>query len=315
MSTTPATELYRAYRPTLFKHIVGQDTVLSTIKGFFDSNKVPHVLLFSGASGCGKTTMARIMKIKLGCGDADFQEMNCADFRGIDMVRDIRTRMGLSPIGGKCRIWLIDEAHQMSSQAQNAFLKMLEDTPGHVYFFLATTDPQKLLPTIRTRCTELVLKSMTRESLKKMMQNVLVQAKQEDAIPDWTEVFDTICDYAEGSGRKALVMLNTALGQKTAEEMVEVVKSTVASPKAIALAQALLQPDASWKPVAALVKDLEEDPESLRWMILGYMTNVLLGGGKLAPRAFDVINIFERNFYDSKKAGLASACYAVVYRK
>jgi DNA polymerase-3 subunit gamma/tau len=310
-----ATELYRVHRPTLFKQMVGQETAIATIKGFFEKSMVPHVILLSGPSGCGKTTIARIMQTKLQCGAGDFQEVNCADFRGIDMVRDIRNRMGLSPIGGKCRIWLIDEAHQMSSQAQNAFLKMLEDTPGHVYFFLATTDPQKLLPTIRTRCTEIAVKSLSRAALCLMMKAVLEKAGATGNLKDWTEVLDTICDYAEGSARKALVLLNSALGLKTAEEMVDAVKSTLASPKAIALAQALLSPDVSWKPVAAMVKDLEEDPETLRWMILGYMTNVLLGGGKLAPRAFDVINIFERNFYDSKRAGLASACYAVVHRK
>lgn len=312
MSTT--TELYRLYRPSTFKQLVGQENAVATIKGFFDAKKVPHVWLLTGASGCGKTTIARIMKSKMECGDADFNEINAADFRGIDTVRDIRNRMGLAPIGGKCRIWLVDEAHQLSSQAQNALLKILEDTPGHVYFFLCTTDPQKLLPTIRTRCTEIVLKPLTRQHLIAMMTSIVVKEGKAELV-DWTEVFDTICDYAEGSARKALVMLHMAFGRASVEEMVEAVKATVASPKAVELARELLKPDVSWKPVSNLIKELEEDPESLRWMILGYMTGVLLGGGKLAPRAFDIINIFERNFYDSKKAGLASACYAVVHRK
>lgn len=312
--TTQPTELYRVHRPKTFKGVVGQESALATIKGFFEQGKVPHVILLAGPSGCGKTTIARILKTKLECGDADFQELNCADFRGIDMVRDIRNRMGLAPIGGKVRIWLIDEAHQMSSQAQNAFLKILEDTPGHVFFVLATTDPQKLLPTIRTRATEIILKAVKRDALTSLMQTVIEKEGRTEAV-DWTDVLSTICDHAEGSPRKALVLLNAVINLPTAEQMVDAVKATIASPKAIELARELLNPQAAWGTVAKLLKELEEDPEQLRWMVLGYCTNVLLGGGKLAPRAFDIINIFERNFFDSKKAGLASACYAVVFRK
>ena len=153
-------ELYKKYRPKNFKRIVGQPTITEQLTSMTRSNQFPHSSLFSGPSGCGKTTLARIMRNKLDCGDQDFQEVNCADFRGIDMVRDIRNRMNLAPIGGECRVWLIDEAHQLSSQAQNAFLKILEDTPSHVYFMLATTDPQKLIPTIRTRCAEFKVSSL-----------------------------------------------------------------------------------------------------------------------------------------------------------
>src|SRR5690606_3369465 len=108
---------------------------------------IPHAMLFTGPSGCGKTTLARILRVKLRCSDNDFQEINAADFRGIDSIRSMRQQVGAAPLGGDSRIWLIDEAHSMTADAQNAFLKLLEDTPRHVYFFLATTDPQKLKKT------------------------------------------------------------------------------------------------------------------------------------------------------------------------
>jgi len=140
-------------------------------------NKVPHTLLFSGPPGCGKTTLARILRKKLNCGKYDFSEVNCADFRGIDMVRDIRSHLQQAPISGDCRVWLIDEAHKLSNDAQNAFLKMLEDTPNHVYFFLATTNPQKLLKTIRTRCTEVVVKSLGDKNMEELIDDVIVGEK------------------------------------------------------------------------------------------------------------------------------------------
>ena len=158
-------ELYKKHRPKNLKRVFGQSVAIGTLKPLIEAKQVPHSLLLTGPSGCGKTTLARILVKELKCAKADFMEVNCADFRGIDTVRDIRTRMMQAPIGGDCRVWLIDEAHMLTSAAQTAFLKMLEDTPDHIYFFLATTHPQKLLKTIKTRCTEIKLKEMTAKYL------------------------------------------------------------------------------------------------------------------------------------------------------
>src|SRR5688572_25883760 len=140
-------ELYKKFRPKTLKGVVGQEGAVSSLQSMIDKGRLPHTILFSGPSGCGKTTIARILKGILECSDLDFFEINCADFKGIDMVRDIRRYVGIPPLHGKSRVWLIDEAHQLTKDAQNAFLKLLEDTPKHAYFMLATTDPQKLLPT------------------------------------------------------------------------------------------------------------------------------------------------------------------------
>src|SRR6185369_12680477 len=90
------------------------------------------------------------------CHNHDFHELNCAEVRGIDTIRGIQTQMGFAPLR-KSRCWLIDEAHKLTGDAQNALLKTLEDTPEHVYFILATTDPEKLIATVRNRCTEIRL--------------------------------------------------------------------------------------------------------------------------------------------------------------
>jgi DNA polymerase-3 subunit gamma/tau len=150
-------EFHLSQRPTTFGEVVGQPRAVAQLTQMGRDDRRPHLLLFVGPSGCGKTTLARIVRRKLRCGEADFMEVNAANNRGIDMVRDIEQRIGLAPIDGDCRVWLIDEAHALTPDAQGAFLKILEEPPSHVYFMLATTDPQKLKPTIRTRATEIVV--------------------------------------------------------------------------------------------------------------------------------------------------------------
>lgn len=308
MSIT-ATELYRKHRPTTFKAVIGQQRAVSMLKEMVTNDRVPHALLFVGGSGCGKTTLARIIKEKMECSDNDFVEVNCADFRGIDMVREIRNRMGLSPIGGKCRMWLIDECHQLSKDAQNALLKMLEDTPAHVYFMLATTDPQKLLTTIRTRCTEVKLVELKAADMTALLQTTA--EKEGKTLSE--EVLARLVEYACGSARKALVLLNQVINIEGDEAQLDAIASSDSKTKAIELARALLQ-KAPWAEVAAILKDLDEEPESLRRMVLSYASNVLLGGGKAAPRAFLLCDVFQHHFYDSGKPGLVTACYAVCSR-
>lgn len=273
-----------------------------------DNNNVPHSILFTGPSGCGKTTIARILKSQLCCADFDFQEINCADFRGIDTIRDIRQRMNQAPMDGDCKIWLIDECHMLSTQAQNAFLKILEDTPKHVYFFLATTIPQKLLKTIKTRCTEIQLKEIKSKPLYKLIQYT---AKKEK-FPITEEVIETIIDHSEGSARKALVLLDQILNIEGEEEQIECIIASDSKTNAIEIARLLINPRTKWKDMGKILREIDEDAESLRYMILAYMTAILTKGGKLAPRAFVIIESFRDNFYDSKKAGLVAACYEVI---
>ena len=120
-------------------------------------------ILFTGPSGTSKTTLARIYKNHIGCSDMDFVELNAANFKGIDTVRDIIRDMNLSPMKGPVRMWLIDECHKMTNDAQNAFLKSLEDVPSHVRFCLATTDSSKLLKTLVSRCHKVQTKLLTAE--------------------------------------------------------------------------------------------------------------------------------------------------------
>lgn len=300
-------ELYKKYRPRNFKEVVGQKEVVKQLVSMGKREQFPHASLFSGPSGCGKTTLARIIRDKLDCGDHDFAEVNCADFRGIDMVRDIRGRMNLAPMSGETRVWLIDEAHQLSSQAQNAFLKILEDTPAHVYFMLATTDPQKLLNTIRTRCTHFKVNSLTSSQAEELIEKV--SSREEIKLEE--DVVDELIKHGEGSPRKLLVMLDAVRHLEEAEA-IKTLKNTEAKTEAIQICRVLINPRSTWGDMTQVLKKVEEEPESIRWMVLGYMNNVMLKGGKTIGRAYIAIEAFREPFYNTKKAGLTAACYEVI---
>lgn len=306
-------ELYRKHRPTSFAQVLGQDEAVGMLVEFGKRNAMPHCLLFTGPSGCGKTTLARIVRTKMKCGDADYQELNTADFRGIDMVREIRARMNLSPMSGKVRMWLVDEAHKLTNDAQNAFLKMLEDPPRHVYFILATTDPNRLLKTIRTRATEIKLRPLKDKEMAELLNRT---CKEEAGSTLCEEVRDKIIDLADGSPRKALVLLNQIMGiEGSTEDALAALSGGVAEQDAIELARLLMSPKVSWPSVAKILKsisDLETEAEGIRRLVLSYMSSVALGNGKGVARAIDVIDCFRTPYYDTGRAGLLLSCWDAI---
>lgn len=304
-------ELYRKHRPKKLAELVGNAPAKKTLAKMVEKGTVPHCLMFTGPSGTGKTTAARILKRALGCSNHDFAELNAADFRGIDMVRDIRSRVNLVPLNGKVRIWLLDEAHQLSQPAQHALLKLIEDTPSHAYFFLCTTHPQGLLKTIHTRATEIKLAPLKDEEAGELLKDIAQREKF--ALAD--DVADKIISVADGSPRKALVLLNQILAVDEVEEQLRIVSAGVAGAAAIDLARLLIKPRVPWKDVAAVLRGLDDEPESVRRLILGYAASVLLGGGALSEKASQIIMTFEKNFFDSGKPGLIGACFEIVSGK
>lgn len=310
-------ELYKRYRPKTLKAVLGQEGAIASLQKLIDKNRIPHALMFTGPSGCGKTTVGRILKDILECGDSDFVEVNAASSKGIDMIRSIGQHSNMSPMDGECRIWLIDEAHKLTSDAQHAFLKLLEDTPDHVYLMLATTDPQKLLKTIHTRCTEIKLAGMSAQALKRVIQRVC----DKEGFKLSEDVIDEIIDSSDSSARKALVILEQVAECEGEEAQIKAIQaSTFNKDEAINLARALFSArGTSWNEVAAILRNLsDQDVEGIRYQILGYARSCLIGKEgkpppmKFAAKAFKVIDIFGRNFYDSKQAGLAAACFEVI---
>jgi len=302
-------ELYKKHRPKKLKQLYGQAHIIKALKNKVKNNKVPHAILIGGPSGCGKTTIARILARHVGCGKHDFKEMNCADFRGIDMVRDIRRRINQAPLSGTAVMYLIDEAHKLSNDASNAFLKLLEDTPSHVYFVLCTTDPKKLIKEIHTRCTELTVKSLDSNALSFLLCNVVEKENKKIS----TVVIDKIIEICEGSARKALVLLDQIIDMKDETDMLETIQSASVETQAIEIARTLFKANISWTTMAKVLKNADlTEAESIRWMVLGYAKSIMLNGGKLSNKAYLVLDAFRDHFYDSKASGLVAACYEVV---
>ena len=164
--------LYRKYRPQTFADVVGQDHVTQTLARAVDEGFAHHAYLFTGPRGTGKTSTARILAKALNCergptsqpdntcdqcvaitrGSAlDVIEIDAASHGGVDDVRDLRERVTLAPVAGRNKVYIVDECHMLSTAGWNAFLKTVEEPPGHVTFVFATTEPHKVLPTILSR--------------------------------------------------------------------------------------------------------------------------------------------------------------------
>jgi len=300
-------ELYKKYRPKKFSEIVGQDALIDMIIQMLEERNFPQATLFIGPSGTGKTTLARIIAKKLKCKKHDLSEMNCADIRGIDNIRDIRARMSKSPLYGKHLIWIIDEAHKLSNDAQNALLKMLEDTPPHVYFMLATTDPHKIIKTIKTRCTEMATQLLDDDD----MQTLIKTTTKRDGRKVPKKVVASIVHASEGSARKGMVLLNKVIYAKSEERMLDLIEKATVTQKSIEIARILFKKKPKWNQVAKILKEVDlNNAESIRYSILGYAKTILLSGGPLSPQAYYIIDQFSDNLFNTKAAGLVAMCYA-----
>src|SRR5216110_783456 len=170
--------LYRKYRPQDFDQVVGQEAVVRTLKNAIAHGQIRQAYLFAGPRGTGKTSLARILAKALNCAQGptatpdktchacraladgtslDVIEMDAASQRGIDDVREIRERVVLQPVEGRYKVYILDEAHQLTDAAFNALLKLIEEPPPHLVFVFCTTELQKMLSTVRSRCQTFVL--------------------------------------------------------------------------------------------------------------------------------------------------------------
>lgn len=194
------TALYRKYRPTKFKEVQDQDHIVSVLEGAIAKNAIPHALLFCGGRGTGKTTLARIFAAEIGTSDVDLYEIDAASNRGIDDIRELRDAVHTVPYESKRKVYIIDEVHMLTKEAFNALLKTLEEPPAHVVFILATTEEEKLLDTITSRCQVFRFRNPSREVLAKVVTNV---AKKEGFTLEKSAA-DLIAIAADGSFRDAL---------------------------------------------------------------------------------------------------------------
>lgn len=298
--------LYQKHRPKSFSSVRGNKQTIQALQNLLQKDNRPHSYLLTGGTGCGKTTLGRIMAKELGAIGGDFREVDSADFRGIDTIREMRKQSQFKALEGNCRVWLLDECHKLSNDAQNALLKILEDTPPHVYIILCTTDPQKLLPTIKGRCSTFHMETLQEEDMMKLLKKVVKREKEELD----EEVYLQIIQDALGHPRNALNVLEQVLNVPAEDRLETAKRKAEEENEVIELCRALLK-GTSWKVVAKLLKGIKgQEPESIRRVVLGYCQSVLLSGQN-NDRAGLILEEFMEPFYNSGFPQVVYACYSI----
>jgi DNA polymerase III subunit gamma/tau len=207
--------LYRQYRPAGFDEVRGQEQVTGVLGKAIKNKKIGHAYLFCGTRGTGKTSVARILARELGVSEKDLYEMDAASNRGIDDIRELREGVYAMPFESPYKFYIIDEAHMLTKEAWNAFLKTLEEPPAHAIFVLATTEREKVPDTIQSRCEIYTFKQPSREMLAETVTDI---AKKEGFTLDQGAA-DLVALLAEGSFRDSLSILQKVLAVSSGKKV------------------------------------------------------------------------------------------------
>ena len=219
--------LYRTYRPSKFSEVVGQEYIVKILKNTIKNQKIAHAYLFAGPRGTGKTTIAKLFAKAINCENfneescdecasclafkennhPDIIELDAASNNSVEDIREIIDQVPYAPIISKYKVYIIDEVHMLSSSAFNALLKTLEEPPAHVVFILATTDPQKIIPTVLSRCQRYNFSKISNLNMKKKMMEIL----DKENLKYEEKALEEVAMLAEGGMRDALSILEQVL--------------------------------------------------------------------------------------------------------
>jgi DNA polymerase-3 subunit gamma/tau len=337
--------LYRKYRPQSFDAIelVGQEHVVQTLRNAILLDRVAHAYLFCGPRGTGKTTTARLLAKAVNCLDpdplkrpcnecvscrainsgaaTDVIEIDAASNRGIDDIRELRERVKYAPTQLKTKFYIIDEAHQITGAAANAFLKTLEEPPAHTKFILATTDPEELLQTIVSRCQRFDFRRIGVESIVQRLRTVA----EAESLKVEDDALMVIARHATGSLRDALGLLDQLAVYREVEPDADERTIDVAAVRAVlgvsrndrveALVKALADRDATLalETVNSAI-EAGEDPRQLNRQLVGYLRVLLHQRAGGSPDADDRATELAQRFELLELAQLARTFSEIDFR-
>ena len=244
------------YRPTSFDEIIGQDAIVESLKNQLASTTCPHAFLLTGSSGTGKTSTAYVIAAELGCTKSGLVDVDAASNGQINDIRELIGDVRQKALGSPVRVYIIDECHNISPKAFDAFLKTLEKPPKHVYFIFCTTDPKDLASTVTSRCHVYKFKQIKTTDIRDYVQ--LVAENEEMICTD--SILDLVAETAHGSMRQALVNLNTVKGitdEREATELLDAAQPLTGELREIATL--LVNCEKNWHKYQSLLSRIPQD--------------------------------------------------------
>ncbi len=297
--------LHLKYRPNKFSEMVGHEEILKSIESLIGKD-LPHAFLLSGVSGCGKTTIARLLATLLNPSETEIFEINIANTSGVDFIRKINEEAKYSPLLGDNKVYILDEVQMLTKEGQNCLLKLLEDSPKQAYFILCTTDQQKLLLPLRNRCVSYSLKSLSDKNIKELLIRIIKAEK----INISDDILNLIIYKADGIPRSSLIYLNQVKDIKDFDEASKILADDLVEEEDIInLCRLLIKnPKAKWTEVCDLLTKISIEPEQIRIIIAGYLASCL----KKNPceRYANMLELFLSSMtYGSQKSELVYLLY------
>jgi DNA polymerase-3 subunit gamma/tau len=302
------------HRPSSWKEFVGNESLVKSLRTELKKSNRSHAYLFYGESGVGKTTLARLIAKELKCATQNIIEYNIADNTSVENAREIARSMKYVPLTlndeSKVKVYILDEFHRASPNAQDCLLKPLEEPSDHAYFIICTTDPNKVVKTIRSRCMQYEVRTLNVDDMLVLLDSI---AEKEHIEIDEV-VLEKIAKVSEGRAREALKLLGQVSNIKNVDDALSLITLGIEDTEVIEVCRAIAnrKDKQKWKTVANLISNLKVEPEKCRLACLSYFTSIMLNqkssSGTVEWAALKA-ECFENNLYNSGKGGFVLMCY------
>ena len=302
-------EKYKPYQTShiYFSKVVKKEILNKKIPVYDFTIPITHNFIGNGFIN-HNSTLARVVAKTYGCDERDYQEYDLGNTGGIEEARSIKRTVNYLPLYGPVKFYCLEEIQRSSPAFQEGMLRVTEEGPPHVVFVLCTTDPQKLLPALKSRCFQYEVKPLSSPAMKGLLDNVLIREKVVD-FP--TKAIDLIVSIARGIPREALILLDSVVDMATDSDIIAALQEIKMTEEVTESLVKLLLKKAPWEEVSRAIKAMkDQDVEKMRMGILGYCNTILLNkGGK---QAAILIDLFKEPMWNGGAASFTLACYQAI---